>query len=108
MEALGRPVLFVLYDILPPEALGPLAGIHQPFGMALRLAPAGEAGLCELEAGVGEAMETRLDTPWESLRMAAPAARHLALLHAVAMGRPMVVLPLNREQNLEVALNHVD
>jgi hypothetical protein len=108
--ALEQPLVCVLYDVCPPEALRPLADIEHGFGMALRLAPPGRAGpnRVAMTLTATECAETRLPTPWEGLRRSSPASRHLALAYAVATRMQNVILPMDRHRNWELKLEHGD
>lgn len=97
VQANGRPVLLVVYDLPPPPPLFAAQPLSDGFAASFLLAPvtspaslaccevgfAGETGL-----GQGEGQETSAmhDPGLEALRMGNPAARSLPLLRAIAEG----------------------
>lgn len=107
LEALAQvavdrvPTLLVAYDCEYPEPLRTVRPIADAFGVALVLAPVGDAAqgdadihvdgaarpraLACIEAKLTDAPATQLDAPeFETLRANNPAARALPLLHALA------------------------
>ncbi|MGH8479254.1 MAG: beta-ketoacyl synthase chain length factor [Gammaproteobacteria bacterium] len=88
VAAEAHPVLFVAYDLPPPEPLYPARPLSAPFALALVLDGGGPAmarlavDLCGRDTPV-----TRLSDPsLDALRRGNPAARGLPLLAAVARG----------------------
>lgn len=80
------PVLLVGYDVPLPETLVPFGTVHQPFGVALVLAPGG-SGLARVRcSGIGSMVVEDDCGELETLRWANPAAQALPLLRALARG----------------------
>ena len=90
-----RPVTLVAYDLPYPEPLHGIRPIEGLIGLALVLTPwATERSLARLTIAPGEAgmVPTPMAEPrLERLRAGNPAARGLALLAAIASGRPAAV-----------------
>ena len=84
-----EPCLLLAYDTPYPGPLGAPRGIHQPFGLALLLAPQAGAGtLATLDLELVNSPALCLDDAvLEALRLDAPAARGLPLLQAIARGK---------------------
>lgn len=91
----SAPVLFVCYDIVPPQPLLAVRPITQPFGVALILSPSrGDRSLARLSLSATRDAETTLaDTGLEALRRSNPAARALPLLQSLAMkaAKPIIL-----------------
>jgi hypothetical protein len=87
----ARPVLLVVYDLVPPFPLCEARPIHSGFAAALVLTQPTEVSLAEItvsiEGSSGQTVSTLKDDALESLRLDNPAARSLPLLAAVASGR---------------------
>lgn len=103
------PILFVAYDTASPQPLGRVSGCAVPFACALTLSGVPRAArdvALRLELVCGE-VEDRMENPqFETLRSAAPAARSLPLLRALAAGDDArIVLPYVGERQLSVALS---
>lgn len=83
-----EPCLLLTYDTPYPGPLGELRRISQPFGLALLLTPTPAAGnLGTLSLSLGHSAPRGLDDPaLDALRLSAPAARGLPLLHQLACG----------------------
>lgn len=102
------PTLLVAYDTASQEPLGRVSGCASSFACALALSstPRAERDVTLRLALVRGNAEDRMDDPrLETLRGAAPAARSLPLLGALAAGEDTrVVLPYVGERQLAVAL----
>lgn len=83
-----QPLLLVCYDVALPAALDAFGINHEPFAVALVIAPEGEGGIATLELqGVDSATRSPVgNEALAALRSANPAAESLPLLQAVAAG----------------------
>lgn len=83
-----QPLLLVCYDVALPDTLDTFGINHEPFAVALVIAPEGEVGLAMLElCGIETATPSVLEgETLAALRRANPAAESLLLLQALAAG----------------------
>jgi hypothetical protein len=81
-----EPVLLVAYDVALPDALDAFGINHEPFAVALVLAPEGESGMASLSL-TDSAAATELPEDIDALRRANPAGESLPLLQALATGQ---------------------
>jgi hypothetical protein len=89
----GGPVLLVACDVPYPEPLHALRPLADTFALALLLAPGPQAGPRLTIRFTADAPATRCDdAALEALRGAAPAARALPLLQALARGSAATVV----------------
>ncbi|MBA2592388.1 MAG: beta-ketoacyl synthase chain length factor [Gammaproteobacteria bacterium] len=115
IEAAGQvaaephPVLFVAYDLPPPEPLYPARPLSAPFALALVLLKQRTAALARLQVDLcgRDTPVTRLPDPsLDSLRRGNPAARGLPLLAALARGAAeRVVFEYLEDRHLAVRIS---
>jgi Beta-ketoacyl synthase, N-terminal domain len=96
-NASGAPVLLVVSDIPYPQPLHAQRPMPDAFGLALLLAPAGDARALARLTLPADALSLAPHTPCsheplDALRRAVPAARALPLLQALALGEPAHVV----------------
>jgi len=106
----NHPVLLVAYDMPPPETLRPFCPVDVAFGVALLLTPEDDpsamvrVGL-ELLAN-DENHNSTEDSGFETLRLAAPAARGLPLLAMIARrGAGILQIPALPGQALKLEVS---
>ncbi|MEJ2423960.1 MAG: beta-ketoacyl synthase chain length factor [Candidatus Thiodiazotropha sp.] len=87
-----RPALLVCYDQIPPPLMQAVMPIKAPFAVALLLTPNTDKRPClahlTLRLDPQGVPDTLAQPELETLRLAAPAARALTLLEAVAQNAP--------------------
>jgi hypothetical protein len=102
-----EPCLLLTYDTPYPGPLGASRRISQPFGLALLLAPTPTPGtLATLDLALSQqAPQGMDDAALDALRLGAPAARSLPLLHGIARGaRGDVALEYLEGMSLDVSI----
>ena len=109
VAAEAHPVLFVAYDLPPPEPMYPARPLSAPFALALVLARQRTAAMARLEVDLcgRDTPVTRLSDPsLDALRRGNPAARGLPLLAALARGAAeRVVFEYLEDRHLAVRIS---